>query len=102
MRKRYEPSKKSAKEKPAPKPVKQEMALLTIDLAQLRASHILYLQNLLTQYPGTLPLEISFISNEQEHATISFDASKGIKIDEALKKDLTSLTSVLKVEKVSN
>ncbi len=68
-----------------------DKVLVTLDLARLRATHILHLQACLNRYPGTYPLEISFVSQEQEHATLVLDTTKGVSKDTALATELAKL-----------
>jgi DNA polymerase-3 subunit alpha len=91
------PEKKKKEEGPKKEAV-QKKAVLKIDLLRLRASHILHLQRLIACYPGDLPLEISFIANEQEHSSLTRDASKGIHLHDDLKLELSALPSFLHLE----
>ncbi len=101
MRARIQSNKKPGAEKKPPKQKEvapQQKILITVDLLQLRISHILHMQSLLTRYPGELPVEINFTAQEQEHSTLIFDAKKGLEPSDALSKELKELPSFLKLE----
>ncbi len=97
-------NKKPTSDKPPKKetvnkaPAKTKKVLITLDLERLRATHILHLQKCIARYPGPTPLELSFCIQEQEHAVVSLDSSKGIAIDDSLENDLSLLSSFLKLE----
>lgn len=110
MRARLAAGRKPNANKPAKEPATKsatqqapEKAIITFNLAHLRASHILYLQSCLKNHPGPTPLEISFsLQHEEtlhEHATLTLDSTKGITLSKSLEKDLAALPSFIKAER---
>ncbi len=97
--KKPQTEKKPGKEKPAPAPAVEANKLrLSLNLDSLRISHILYLQNVLSRSKGSQALEIAFVTEEQELATLNLDGQKGIEPEEFLKHDLSTLPSFIKFE----
>jgi DNA polymerase-3 subunit alpha len=93
------PTEKKAPKKEATQP-QQDKVVITLDLDRLRSSHILHLQALVQNASGELPLEISFIAGETEHATLILDAKSGIAPNAALEKSLQTLPCFISMNKL--
>ncbi len=86
------PKKDSPKKETAAAQAPQKAAI-ALDLKSLRASHIIYIKELLQQHIGETPYEIHFMLDEEQHSTLTFDQAKGINAQKDLENALKELSS---------
>ena len=75
--------------------IPQDSYVVCFDIDQLRTSHILMMQEILQQSPGSSSIEVRFSSNGQNIANLVIDASFGVTIDEAFEQKLQEIPSLI-------
>lgn len=77
---------------PTPVP---EAYVISIDIDKLRASHLLTLQHIVRSSPGPTPLLVRFCSQDQEIATLTSLASRGIEVTSTLSDAIKQIPSIV-------